>query len=250
MSKFFSLTKGKKAQRFDNLKRTHQEWKEQNFESNKPFFPIHSDFLNLFLKDISGPALKLYVFLGLHAKYHSGESWYSLPELSEFFRKDPRTVANWAKELEDLGLIVREQKGFKMKATTFLRPYGYNIEINKDLGIDSSSNIRQFIAQVISSHYLIHQILILDYQFYEFSIVVIYKEDQDSILFESMCFLNVEEDVVLEIKKYSRKMEFPIDSIDVPIQLSTNKNKSYSIVYSAITKYFNESLAEEEDYNS
>lgn len=238
-TKFFSLSNASKKQYIDNLKLNHQVWKDKNFDMKKPFFPIHSDFSNLILKDISGAALKLYIFLGIHAKYQSGESWYSIPEVSEYFGKDPRTVAKWLQELEDFHLIIRVQKGFKMKANTFLRPYGYNITINKETTTNIEKTIRPFLTSLISTKNEIKQILILDYQYEEFSFVVIYQDTSvESQLFECMSFLSVPEAAIIELKSYCSKFGFSIDNIDIPSQLSKNPNKTHSIIYSAILNYY------------
>ncbi|MGE7738803.1 helix-turn-helix domain-containing protein, partial [Bacillus paramycoides] len=122
---FFNLEKNEKEKIINDLKKSYSLWREKNKEINKPFFLIHNDFEHLFLRDISGGALKLFIYLGFRSKYQTGESWESIDEISAFFGKDPRTISNWFEELENMGLITRKQKGFKMISTTFLRPYGF-----------------------------------------------------------------------------------------------------------------------------
>lgn len=122
---FFNKDIEEKNGIFNTLRGNHATWKDELFKMNKPFFMLPTDFTHLFLRDISGGALKLYIFLGSHAKYRTGESWYSIEQVSLFFQKDERTIAKWFNELEKKGLIFRAQKGFMMKANTFLLTYGF-----------------------------------------------------------------------------------------------------------------------------
>jgi len=126
---FFNLPKDEKKEIMNDSREEYSTWKKQNIEFNKPFFQIHTDFETTFLKDISGGALKLYIYLGFRAKYMTGELWESIPTIASFFDKDIRTIANWFEELEKIGLVSRYQVGYKRSANTFLRPYGFNISI-------------------------------------------------------------------------------------------------------------------------
>ena len=75
------------------------------------------------LKELSGNALKLYIYLGIYSKNETGESWHSVERIAEYFDCDKRTITRWFKELEDKELIFRVQKGYKRAANTFLKPY-------------------------------------------------------------------------------------------------------------------------------
>lgn len=103
---------------------TFSEWKIEKFKNKCGFYPVYNDFLEKgLLKDISGNALKLYIYLGIYSKNDTGESWHSIERIAEYFDCDKRTITRWFKELEDKKLIFRVQKGYKRAANTFLKPY-------------------------------------------------------------------------------------------------------------------------------
>ncbi len=108
----------------DQLRYKYKKWKGSRKDSHSTFFMIYSDFKDIHLKDISGGALKLYVYLGFQADTFTGECWQSIDSIAYFFRNDTRTVNKWVKELEERGLIKRIQTGFKRISNTFLIPYG------------------------------------------------------------------------------------------------------------------------------
>ncbi len=105
------------------LKIEYELWKKNNL-SKQGYFIVFQDFKDRdLLKKISGSALKLYIFLGLHSGNFTGESWVSISTIANYFDKDPRTVSHWIKELEELGLIKRIQFSRTESAHTYLRPY-------------------------------------------------------------------------------------------------------------------------------
>lgn len=108
----------------DELRRNFREWREHQKEDKKPFFAVYSEFKDTHLSEISGGALKVYMFIGFHVNSFSGECWVSVETMADFFKNDKRTVKKWLQELEDRGLITRIQKGYKRIANTFLLPYG------------------------------------------------------------------------------------------------------------------------------
>ncbi len=102
----------------------YEIWKKDNFNNKTGYFVIFQNLKNKdFLKSISGSALKLYIYLGLHAKNYSGECNVTINTMAEYFNKDERTISYWIRELEDLGLIERIQFKIKEPAHTYLRPY-------------------------------------------------------------------------------------------------------------------------------
>jgi len=108
------------------LRNNHKNWKEHQKNSKASFFIVYTDFKSK-LKDISGGALKLYIFLGFHANNLTGECWVSSETIAEFFENDQRTVKKWFSELIELGLVERIQTGFHRIANTFFLPYS-NLE--------------------------------------------------------------------------------------------------------------------------
>jgi DNA-binding transcriptional ArsR family regulator len=111
---------------------SYEQWKDTRL--NEPgWFPIFIDFKESeLLKNISGNALRLYIYLGLHSKNSTGESWHSLSSMAKYFGKSERTISNWLEELKYHNLVERIQLDRSTTAVTFLRPYGVN---NKGEGI-------------------------------------------------------------------------------------------------------------------
>lgn len=108
----------------DIYREDYKKWKKIMQEDGAPFFMIYKSFQEEHLKDISGGALKLFVYLGFQANNFTGESWHSIETISEFFGNDQRTVQKWFKELEERHLVTRVQRGYKWIANTFILPYG------------------------------------------------------------------------------------------------------------------------------
>lgn len=114
------------------LKENWATWKATNKTMKTIFFPINKEFETQHLKNISGGACKLYLFLGLKSR-KTGESWYSISKMAHSLDVKPRTIDNWLQELEDRGLILRDRQG--QTSTTYLLPYSLNI-INMKMPVD------------------------------------------------------------------------------------------------------------------
>ncbi|WP_108306524.1 helix-turn-helix domain-containing protein [Metalysinibacillus jejuensis] len=115
--------KNNKNQLTETCKENFKIWKKNSFE-NDGFFPIFNGFKEEFyLREISGNAFKLYVYLGLHTKNETGETWVSIKSMSEYFKCTERSISNWLKELEERKLIYRKQLEFNGPAYTYLLPY-------------------------------------------------------------------------------------------------------------------------------
>lgn len=99
-------------------------WKDLNHSASNIFFPVFKEFLDYHLKILSTGAIRLYIFLGLKAK-STGDSWYSVKSMAEYFEVRTRTIDNWLQELEDAGLIYRERTSTSSR--TYLLPYSVNI---------------------------------------------------------------------------------------------------------------------------
>lgn len=102
----------------------YEQWKKDKLNNKIGYFIIFQDFKNTqLLKKISGSALKLYIYLGLHTKNYSGECTVTISTIAKYFNKDERTISYWIKELEEIGLIARIQFKIKEPAHTYLKPY-------------------------------------------------------------------------------------------------------------------------------
>lgn len=119
--KFSNLSNIKKSKHYIT---NYNIWRISNKQNQKGFFIIYNDFKekNL-LKNITGNALKLYIFLGINSKNNTGESWYTIESISLYFGKSKRTINYWMKELEDLNLIKRMQLKIDNPSHTYLQPY-------------------------------------------------------------------------------------------------------------------------------
>ncbi|MGB2513197.1 helix-turn-helix domain-containing protein [Leuconostoc suionicum] len=92
--------------------------------NNYGFFVIFNGFLDDgHLKKISGGALKLYVFLGIKSKNDTGESFYTVKQMADYFDVSTRSISNWIKELEKINLVERIQLEYNGVAHTFLNTY-------------------------------------------------------------------------------------------------------------------------------
>lgn len=233
--RFFSKDLAKKNKIFSENKERYSKWRNDLQEINKPFFMIPSDFKHLFLKDISGGALKLYLFLGFHAKYQTGDSWYTVEQVAAFFNKDQRTVANWFKELQDMGLVFREQKGIMMKANTFLQPYGFRFDEFEH----KESTVEAVLVDVEESEKIDYKPvmgLILNYAFKEFTFLLIY---QDGTEYPCSCFYNFDETQIKILRVKLKKYNIPIDNFDIDSPIQSAKNKK-NMLYSYLLKYLDE----------
>jgi hypothetical protein len=238
VDKFFSKKNKEKKKIFTEKKEDYAFWRSELQEMNKSFFMIPTDFEQLFLKEISGGALKLYLFLGFRSKYHTGESWYSIKDISEFFQKDQRTVAGWFSELEKLQLVFRGQDGFKRKATTFLKPYGFMPKLIKK-SKTSFEDVRDDIQESKRADYVPEFGLLLNYGFKEYTFVLFNRTDR---IYHCSCFLNFKEDDISLLKKELRKIAVKVDNYDIDNSLDNVSNKELTI-YNYLLKYFrNESI--------
>lgn len=98
-------------------------WKK-DFLGSEGYFPVFQPFKDgLFLKKLSGNAVKLYLYLGLRSGNSTGETWVSIGTMAQYFGKTERTISSWLEELENLKLIKRMQMEPNKVSYTFLRPY-------------------------------------------------------------------------------------------------------------------------------
>lgn len=117
---FKKLTNSKKAEIY---KKNYSVWKQAGLNHNS-YFVIFKGFIESNkLKNISGNALKLYIYLGMYSKNNTGEVWHSTYKIAKYFGKSERTIRTWSKELEDIHLIKKMQLEFNGVTHTYLQPY-------------------------------------------------------------------------------------------------------------------------------
>lgn len=118
----------------DALRVAHKEWRAWTRKNKVGFFPIFTkDFVKK-LPDISGNALKLYIYLGSFANNETGELIVSVKKMEDDFQCSRRTVQKWIEELVDLKLIKRIQPGYKRFTYTFIVPYTDDFISEKESG--------------------------------------------------------------------------------------------------------------------
>lgn len=102
----------------------YKKWKKYSLQ-NEGYFPVFSGFKEkYYLRNLSGGAVKLYIYLGLASKSWTGETWVSLTQMAAYFQCSKRTINNWLKELQELGLVKRMQLELDGPCYSFLQPYG------------------------------------------------------------------------------------------------------------------------------
>lgn len=110
-------------QKSEFLEEEYSEWKTASLEKGG-YFPVFVAFKeNFVLQKLSGNAIKLYLYLGLHTGNETGKTWVSIENMATYFKKSPRTISNWLHELEEAKLIKRMQMKKNGVSYTFLRPY-------------------------------------------------------------------------------------------------------------------------------
>lgn len=107
------------------LRKEHSMWRDTNFLEKKGFFPVFYDFKDK-LPQLSGGAISLYLYFGLHSNNQTGESFHNIDRIATFFGKSSRTVSKWITELEEAELIERIQLELNGPSHTFLKPYKKN----------------------------------------------------------------------------------------------------------------------------
>lgn len=89
------------------------------------------------MPELSGGAVSLFVYIGLHSNNQTGESYHSIEKMAKFFKKSPRTISKWIDELEKAKLIKRLQLEVNGPAHTFIRPYSNNVGEENQIDNDS-----------------------------------------------------------------------------------------------------------------
>lgn len=117
-------TKGSNQYKASNYRVDYGHWKKEALEQYG-YFPVFQPLKDKFLlRNLSGNAVRLYLYLGLMSGNSTGETWVSIETIASYFGKSKRTVSLWIKELEDKRLIKRMQMEHNQVSHTFLIPYG------------------------------------------------------------------------------------------------------------------------------
>ncbi|MEY8285636.1 helix-turn-helix domain-containing protein [Lachnospiraceae bacterium 50-23] len=122
MNDLKATTNYEKAERY---KKNYNDWKKEGLYSQGYFIIFNSFIKNNILKQISGNALKLYIFLGSYTDNFTGECWVSIDTIAKYFNRTSRAVSYWIKELEEYNLIRRLQLKPNDSSHTYLQPYSF-----------------------------------------------------------------------------------------------------------------------------
>lgn len=114
-----------------SLRSQYETWKTHGLQHGG-WFPVFNGFKHTHLKTLSGNALRLYLYFGLHGKRSTGESWHDIDTIALFFEKSSRAIKLWIRELEDAGLIERLQMSPNGVAFTYLLPYQHKSALALD----------------------------------------------------------------------------------------------------------------------
>lgn len=105
------------------MRNNYKRWKYDGL-NKAGYFIIFQGFLETGkLKDISGNALKLYIYLGINSNNFEGIVWHSNERIAKYFGKSERTIRTWMKELEDMNLLKRMRLKYDGNTYTYLQPY-------------------------------------------------------------------------------------------------------------------------------
>jgi hypothetical protein len=125
------------------LREFHQSWRNWTKDNRKGFFPIFNPEFQNRIRDVSGSAIKLYLFLGAHTDSQTGECMVSIKTIEKHLNASRRSVLSWFAELKRYGLIIRIQPGFKRMTHTFMVPYHPTF-------VQQSDGLRRLIADYSS----------------------------------------------------------------------------------------------------
>jgi hypothetical protein len=104
-------------------KNNYKSWKKRSLDENGYFIIFNGFVESHLLTKISGNALKLYIYLGIHSQNTTGEVWHSNKTIAKYFDRSERTIRGWMLELEELHLIKRMRLVYDGEVHTYLQPY-------------------------------------------------------------------------------------------------------------------------------
>ena len=108
-----------REKRRQELREQYCSWTENHQQRGTRAFPIYEYFHAEQLADLSGGALKLYIYLGLYSDPMTGECTQTTEVIAETLGVEPYTVKKWLNELKGKGLVEK----IRGTSYTFLLPY-------------------------------------------------------------------------------------------------------------------------------
>ena len=98
----------------------YQSWLDYVKNQKTGYFML-SNSIEEYLPLIKSPAINLYIFYAIHANNEFGNSYYSVDSIARKLNVSNKTITNWNSNLQDAGLIIRQQIS-NSSSTTQLRP--------------------------------------------------------------------------------------------------------------------------------
>lgn len=113
----------------------YKYWRNYRKVLSKPFFMVPTEIID-YASVITSRAMSLYLYYCYRANNETGKSWPSIELISDELDISPKSVHNWNKELESLGLISRVSEG-KSSKTTYLLPISDYFYFENDITIET-----------------------------------------------------------------------------------------------------------------
>lgn len=104
-------------------KSNYKIWKKDGLDEYGYLVIFNGFVTSKKLNEVSGNALKLYIYMLCYSDTETGEVWHSNKKIAKYFNKTDRTIRNWMRELEELNLIKRFQLKYNGEAHNFFQTY-------------------------------------------------------------------------------------------------------------------------------
>lgn len=123
----------------ESLKNNYKKWMNYRKVTQKNFMMVPKEFIeSKYIQAINSNAISLYLYYIYRAKNDTGVSWPSISLIAEELGVSEKSINNWNKTLEEIGLIHRE-KGILGSKNTYLLP------ISDYLSLENKGSYKKFI---------------------------------------------------------------------------------------------------------
>lgn len=123
-----------------NITQLYNYWLQQQKASKTGYFLL-SNNIQEYLPMLKTPALNLYIFYAIHAKNEYGSSYYSNERIAKELGVSQKTISNWNRLLQDIGLITRKAQQNSSSITYLLPTSDFTIKSNDQEKIGEIINL-------------------------------------------------------------------------------------------------------------
>lgn len=116
------------------LQNPYTQWRNYQKKTEQNYIMLPTELIK-YLTEIKSKAVNLYLYYFFKSKNKTGDSWYAVNTLAKEFDVTSKTINNWNKELEQLGLIARVNEN-KSSTTTYILPISDFYYIENSLSVD------------------------------------------------------------------------------------------------------------------